>query len=38
MGGKQLGVGDYEQTTSKKCTKSEKFMDDMEHMVPCTTR
>jgi hypothetical protein len=25
MGGKQLGFGDYEQTTAKKRTKREKF-------------
>jgi len=35
MGGKQLGFGDYEQTTAKKRTNREKFLADMEQVVPC---
>ncbi|AFY27341.1 IS5 family transposase [Cyanobium gracile] len=35
MGGKQLGFGDYEQSTAKKRTKREKFLADMEQVVPC---
>jgi IS5 family transposase len=34
MGGKQLGFGDYEQTTAKKRTKREKFLAEMEAVVP----
>ncbi|MEX0649533.1 MAG: IS5 family transposase [Candidatus Andersenbacteria bacterium] len=34
MGGKQLGFTDYEQTTAKKRTKREKFLDEMEQVVP----
>ena len=34
MGGKQLGFGDYEQTTAKKRTKREKFLDEMDQIVP----
>jgi IS5 family transposase len=34
MGGKQLGFGDYEQTTAKKRTKPEKFLAEMEAVVP----
>ena len=34
MGGKQLGFGDYEQSTAKKCTKREKFLAGMEKVVP----
>ena len=34
MGGKQLGFGDYEQTTVKKRTKREKFLAEMEKVVP----
>jgi len=30
MGGKQLGFGDYEQTTTKKQTKREMFQVEME--------
>jgi IS5 family transposase len=29
MGGKQLGFGDYEQSTAKKQTKREKFLTEM---------
>jgi hypothetical protein len=34
MGGKQLGLSDYEQTTTKKCAKKEKFMAEMDQVVP----
>jgi transposase, IS5 family len=34
MGGKQLGFGDYEQTTAKKRTKREKFLAEMDAVVP----
>ena len=34
MGGKQLGFSDYELTTAKKQTKREKFLSDMELVVP----
>jgi IS5 family transposase len=34
MGGKQLGFADYEQTTAKKRTRREKFLSDMEVVVP----
>jgi IS5 family transposase len=34
MGGKQLGFTDYELTTAKKCTKREKFLAEMEAVVP----
>ena len=34
MGGKQLGFTDYELTTSKKRTKREKFLAEMEAVVP----
>ena len=34
MGGKQLGFGDYEQTTAKKRTKRERFLSQMEAVVP----
>jgi IS5 family transposase len=34
MGGKQLGFSDYEQTTAKKRTKREKFLAEMEAVVP----
>ncbi|MCP9792575.1 IS5 family transposase [Vulcanococcus limneticus Candia 3F8] len=34
MGGKQLGFSDYEQTTAKKLTKREKFLAEMEAVVP----
>ncbi len=34
MGGKQLGFGDYEQTTAKKRTRREKFLAEMEKVVP----
>jgi IS5 family transposase len=33
MGGKQLGFGDYEQSTAKKRTKREKFLAEMEAVV-----
>jgi len=34
MGGKQLGVSDYELITAKKQTKREKFLSEMEVVVP----
>ena len=34
MGGKQLGFSDYEQTTAKKQAKREKFLAEMEAVVP----
>lgn len=34
MGAKQLGFSDYEQTTAKKQTKREKFLAEMEAVVP----
>ncbi len=34
MGGKQLGFSDYEQTTAKKQTKREKFLAEMEEVMP----
>jgi IS5 family transposase len=33
MGSKQLGFGDYEQTTAKKRIKRERFMSEMEKVV-----
>ena len=34
MGCKQLGFTDYELTTAKKRTKREKFLSEMEAVVP----
>jgi hypothetical protein len=34
MGSKQLGFGDYEQSTAKKRTKREHFLSEMEAVVP----
>jgi IS5 family transposase len=34
MGGKRLGFSDYELTTAKKQTKREKFLSEMEVVVP----
>ncbi|MFO8237190.1 MAG: IS5 family transposase, partial [Prochlorococcaceae cyanobacterium] len=34
MGGKQLGFSDYEQTPAKKRTKREKFLAEMDAVVP----
>jgi IS5 family transposase len=34
MDGKQLGFSDYELTTAKKQTKREKFLSEMEVVVP----
>ncbi|CAK6690129.1 IS5 family transposase [Synechococcus sp. CBW1107] len=34
MDGKQLGFGDYEQATAKKRTKREKFLAEMDKVVP----
>ncbi len=34
MGGRQLGFTDVEQTTAKKRTRREKFLAEMEKVVP----
>jgi IS5 family transposase len=34
MGGKQLGFGDYEQSIAKKQTKKEKFLAEIDQVVP----
>ena len=34
MGAKQLGFGDYEQSTAKKQTKREKFLSEMDKVLP----
>ena len=34
MGSKQLGLSDYEQSTAKKRTKRERFLSEMEAVVP----
>jgi hypothetical protein len=34
MASKQLGFGDFEQTTAKKRTKRERFLSEMEKVVP----
>jgi len=34
MGGKQLGIADYEQSTPKKRTKREEFLAEIEKVVP----
>jgi len=34
MGSKQLGFGDYEQATAKKRTRRERFLGEMEKVVP----
>jgi hypothetical protein len=34
MGGKQIGFSDYEQRTTKKRTKSEKFLANMKVVLP----
>jgi IS5 family transposase len=34
MGGKQLGFSDYEKSIAKKQTKREKFLAEMEVVVP----
>ncbi len=34
MGGKQFGFGDYEQTTVRKRTRRERFLAEMEAIVP----
>jgi IS5 family transposase len=34
MGGKQLGFSGYDQTTAKKQTEREKFLSEMEEVVP----
>jgi IS5 family transposase len=33
MGGKQLGQGDYEQTTAEKRTSREKILAEMDQVV-----
>jgi len=37
MGSKQLGFGDYEQATAKKRTRRERFLAEMEKVVPWKT-
>jgi hypothetical protein len=34
MGGKQLGFSDYDLTTTKKLTKRERLLSEMEAIVP----
>jgi IS5 family transposase len=34
MGSKQLGFGDDEQATTKKRTRRERFLGEMEKVVP----
>jgi hypothetical protein len=34
MVNKQLRFGDYEQATAKKCTRRERFLTEMEEVVP----
>ncbi len=34
MGGKQLGFADDEQTTAKKRSKKQKFLAEMDQVVP----
>jgi len=34
MGVKQFGFGDYEQSTAKKRTRRERFLAEMEAVVP----
>jgi IS5 family transposase len=34
MASKQLGFGDYEQATTKKRTRRERFLAEMEKVVP----
>lgn len=34
MGAKQFGFGDYEQSTAKKRTKRERFLAEMEAVIP----
>jgi IS5 family transposase len=34
MGSKQVGYGDYEQATAKKRTRRERFLAEMEKVVP----
>ena len=38
IGGKRLGLADYEQSTAKKHTKREKFLAEMETGVPWRAR
>jgi IS5 family transposase len=37
MGGKQPGFSEYEQTTAKKRAKKEKFLAEMDQVVPWQT-
>jgi IS5 family transposase len=37
MGGKQLECGNYEQSSAKKQTKREKFLAEMDKVVPWQT-
>ena len=34
MGGKQFGFGDYEQSPAKKRTRRERFLAEMDSVVP----
>jgi IS5 family transposase len=34
MGGKQLGLTDYEQSTAKKHSKREKYLAEMKAVAP----
>ena len=34
MGSKQLGFGDYEQSTATKRTKRQRFLAEMQAVVP----
>lgn len=34
MVNKQLRFGDYEQATAKECTRRERFLTEMEEVVP----
>jgi transposase, IS5 family len=34
MGSKQLGFSEYEQSTAKKRTRRERFLGEMENVVP----
>jgi IS5 family transposase len=34
VGSKQLGFGDYEESTAKKRTKRKRFLFEMEAVVP----
>jgi hypothetical protein len=34
MGSKQLGFADYKQATAQRRTRRERFLDEMEKLVP----